>query len=95
MKITLVKKMLPNGLPCRKCIEVMDKMKTANQLQFIDEIVVADEKDKNSPGMVLAIKHDVNRAPFFVVEYDDGSVEVFTVYLKLAKEVLSTFKETA
>ena len=49
---------------------------------------MADERDPGSPGMLLAAEHSVDRAPFFVVENDDGSVKVYTVYFKFVKEVL-------
>ncbi len=89
MKITMVKKVLADGSPCKKCAEVLDKMATADQLRFIDAFVIADEKDKSSAGMVLAAKHGVNRAPFFLVEQDNGELEVFSIYFKFAKEVLA------
>lgn len=95
MKITLVKKILADGSPCKKCGEVMEKIEAGNQMQFIDEVLIADEADKDSPGMLLAAKHKVNRAPFFVVEQDDGSVEIFTIYFKLVKEVLAPLQQSA
>jgi len=95
MKITLVKKILADGSPCKKCGEVVKKMESANQMQFIDDIVIADESDKNSEGMVLAAKYDVNKAPFFIVEHDNKSIEIFTIYFKLVKEVLVPLKELA
>lgn len=93
MKITLVKKILADGSPCKKCGEVLEKIESADQMQFIDNIVIADESDKNSEGMLLAAKYEVNRAPFFIVERDDSSVEVFTIYFKLVKEVLAPLKK--
>jgi len=95
MKITLVKKVLADGSPCKKCGEVMEKIEAANQMQYIDEIVIADEADKSSEGMVLAAKYDVSRAPFFIVEQDDGATEIFTIYFKLVKEVLAPLQESA
>lgn len=95
MKITLVKKVLADGSPCKKCGEVIEKIEAANQMQYIDEVVIADEADKTSEGMLLAAKHEVNRAPFFIVEQDDGSTEVFTIYFKLVKEVLNPLQESA
>ncbi len=89
MKITLVKKILADGSPCKKCGEVLEKIEAADQMRFIDEIVIADEADKNSAGMLLAAQYQVSRAPFFIVEDDDGTTEVFTIYFKLVKEVLN------
>lgn len=88
MKITLVKKILADGSPCRKCADVLSKLEESGQIDRIDEILVADESDKTSPGMVLAKNLQVDRAPFFVVEQDDQPPKVYTVYLKFLKEVL-------
>ena len=95
MKITFVKKILADGSPCKKCAEVIKKMEDANQLRFINEIVVADETDKSSAGMVLAAKYNVNRTPFFIVEKDDGETEIYGIYFKLVKEVLDHLGSTA
>lgn len=88
MKITLVKKILSNGAPCPKCIDVEEKLENSGQMQHIDEVVIANERNPESPGMQLARGLNVTRAPFFVVDRDDGSREVYTVYLKFVKEVL-------
>ncbi|MDO3385681.1 hypothetical protein QWI17_07510 [Gilvimarinus sp. SDUM040013] len=88
MKITLVKKVLSNGSPCRKCADVLSKLEHANYMQRIDKIIDADEADPTSAGMLLAKEYGVDRAPFFIVEYEDGHVDVYTVYLKFVMEVL-------
>ncbi|MEX1032126.1 MAG: hypothetical protein WDZ30_02075 [Cellvibrionaceae bacterium] len=88
MKITLVKKILADGSPCAKCGDVLDKLESSGQIKQIDEIIVADERNPESPGARLARDLNVERAPFFVVEWDDGSQTVYTVYLKFVKEVL-------
>lgn len=88
-KITFVKKIFANGSPCKKCGEVMDKMEAANQMRFIDEVVIADEADPESQGMLLAKQYDVSKAPFFIVEAKDGDIEIYTIYFKLVKDVLS------
>ena len=89
MKITLVKKVLADGSPCKKCNDVFQKMEAADQFRFIDRIVIADATDANSEGMLIAAKYNVTRAPFFVVEKEDGQTEIYTVYYKLVKEILS------
>lgn len=88
MKITMVKKILADGSPCKKCQEVLDRMEQEGQMARIDSLLIADERDPASEGMVLAAQLGVERAPFFVVEKDDGNREVYTVYLKFVKEVL-------
>ncbi|WP_018415065.1 hypothetical protein [Teredinibacter turnerae] len=89
MKITLVKKILADGSPCKKCGDVLEKLESSGQIAQIDTILTADERDPESDGMVLAKKLDVDRAPFFVVEKDGATPLVYTVYMKFVKEVLN------
>jgi len=89
VKITFVKKILADGSACKKCGEVTAKMEEAGQLQHIDEIVIADERDPESAGIKLAEKYDVNRAPFFIVEEEGKDAAVYTVYFKFVKQVLA------
>ena len=86
MHITFVKKILANGDPCPKCGDVERRLTASGQLQRIDRVVVADERDTDSEGMRLAAQHDVAVAPFFIVE-DDGETTIYTVYLRFAKEI--------
>ena len=89
VKITFVKKILADGSACKKCGEVTAKMEDAGQMKYIDETVIADERDPESAGLKLAAKYDVNRAPFFVVEEDGKDAVVYTVYFKFVKQVLA------
>lgn len=89
MKITLVKKILADGSPCAKCADVQAKLDSNHQMQFIDATVIADERDSTSPGMQLAAKYQVDRAPFFIVERADQDPQIYTVYLKFVKEILN------
>ena len=68
MKITLVKKILASGELCPKCEDVVERLEKSNQMSFIDQVLVADERDPDSEGLKLAKKLGVERAPFFVVE---------------------------
>ncbi len=86
MRITFVKKILANGEPCAKCADVERRLAASGQLQRIDRVVVADERDADSEGMRLAAHHDVAVAPFFIVE-DDDQTTIYTIYLRFAKEV--------
>lgn len=89
MRITLVKKVLADGSLCAKCNDVEQKLKENDQEKFLDEILIADERNPESPGMQLAQCLNVQRAPFFVVEEEGKEPEVYTVYFKFVKEVLS------
>lgn len=88
MKITLVKKILTDGTPCRKCVDVLQKLENSGHMNRIDQVITADTKDPDSEGVRLAKKFNVNRAPFFLVEEMGKETRVFTVYLKFVKEVL-------
>lgn len=89
MNITMVKKIKKDGSPCRKCADVLRQLEENGFLDRIDQIVVADERDPNSEGMILAKEHNVDLAPFFVVEEDGQETKIYTVYFKFVKEVLS------
>jgi hypothetical protein len=90
MHITFVKKILANGEPCQKCRDVEQRLIASGHMQQIDETVIADERDIESAGMKLAVEVNVTRAPFFVVDTDDGKRKVYTVYFKFAKEILGS-----
>jgi len=88
MRITMVKKIKADGSPCRKCADVEQRLAAGGHLEKIDRIVIADERDPASEGMQLAARHAVDLAPFFIVERDDGTTQVYTVYFRFLKEVL-------
>jgi len=87
-RITLVKKILADGSPCAKCVDVLDRLERDGVAARIDRIVVADERDPASEGMRLAERHAVDRAPFFVVEAAGEPARVYTVYLRFVRDVL-------
>ncbi len=88
MKITFVKKILANGAPCRKCVDVETRLHRDGWQACIDRVVLANEDDPASEGMVLAAQHNVDRAPFFLVEHPDGRVDAQTIYFRFVREVL-------
>ncbi|RKZ46805.1 MAG: hypothetical protein DRQ48_09550 [Gammaproteobacteria bacterium] len=89
MHITMVKKIMKDGSPCRKCADVLTQLQENKLLDKIDQIVIADERDPDSEGMILARQHKVELAPFFVVEEEGQAAEIYTIYFKFVKEVLS------
>lgn len=93
MKITFVKKILADGSPCRKCGDVIQRLEDSGQMAQIDEVLIADERDPESAGMKLAEEVKAERAPFFVVDKDNGEKDVYTVYFKFVKEVLNVKTE--
>ncbi|SMF30848.1 hypothetical protein SAMN02745866_02014 [Alteromonadaceae bacterium Bs31] len=88
MKITFVKKIHADGTACKKCADVIAKMESAGQMAHISEVLIADERDEKSPGMLLAQQYQVERAPFFVVEKEGEEALIYTVYMKFVKDVL-------
>ena len=87
MKITMVSKIRLDGTTCPKCEDVKLRLADLGLTQRIDEVVIYDERDPDSPGVVLAQQHNVDLAPFFVVE-DRGATKVYTVFMRLVREVL-------
>jgi len=88
MTITFVKKILEDGSPCAKCADVQQKLEESGYMERIDRVLEADERDPDSEGMKVAREHQVNRAPFFVVEREGQVPAVYTVYLKFVREEL-------
>lgn len=88
MKITLVKKIKADGNLCCKCISVVEKLENLGMMARIDKVVVADERENSSEGQQLALKHGVQAAPFFIVDHEDGSTQIYTTYFRFQKEIL-------
>jgi hypothetical protein len=88
MHITLVKKIKSDGSACKKCADVEQRLLAAGLQDRIDNIAIADERDPGSEGMQLARQYQVDRAPFFIVEDDQGQTKIYTIYFQLLKEVL-------
>lgn len=81
LTVVFVKKLLDGGEACAKCRDVEARLRADGLMPRVDEIVVARDDDPASPGMVLARRHGVTRAPFFVVRQPDGGERVFQSYL--------------
>ncbi|HEY2406434.1 MAG TPA: phosphoadenylyl-sulfate reductase [Polyangiaceae bacterium] len=88
MHVIMVKKRLASGEPCKKCVQAEEMLKGRDLWSRIDEVLVADETDPKSPGMLLAAKHGVALAPFFVVRAEDGSERVYTSTIQFMKQGL-------
>ena len=87
MYITMVKKIMEDGSPCRKCVEVEQRLRKQSLLDRINNIVVADERDPESEGIRIAQKYEVKQAPFFIVEEEGKLPVIYTVYFQFIKEV--------
>jgi phosphoadenosine phosphosulfate reductase len=89
MHITMVKKRLANGEPCRKCADAEELLKRRGLWNRIDEVVWADENDAGSPGMQLGARLGIGLAPFFVVRDDSGGETVHESVLKFIQDRLA------
>ncbi|HVR21149.1 MAG TPA: phosphoadenylyl-sulfate reductase [Polyangiaceae bacterium] len=88
MHVTMVKKVLLDGSPCKKCDQAEELFKRRGLWEKIDEVVWAKEAEPDSPGMRLAERHRVELAPFFIVR-DDAGEKVYTSAVELMREKLS------
>jgi thioredoxin-dependent adenylylsulfate APS reductase len=89
MHVTMVKKRLASGEPCRKCAQTEEMLRQRGLWDRIDEVVWAVEDEPESPGMVLAQRFGVEQAPFFLVSDDSGQVTAYRSALQLIREKLS------
>jgi hypothetical protein len=89
MKITIVKKIKADGNLCRKSASVLEQLKQEQLLNYIDRIIFAHERKPDSEGLILAAQYQVTRAPFFIVQHDDNSTQVYTSYSRFLSEVLN------
>lgn len=88
MKITFVKKIKSDGSACRKCAEVQQRLENDGYINKIDQTIIADERDANSEGMLLAKQYNVSQAPFFIIEEQGKETQIYTVYFKFVNDIL-------
>lgn len=94
MNITMVKKIMEDGQECKKCREVSERLESGGELAFINKIIYADMRDPSSEGHSVAEKHNINIAPFFVVE-EEGQVKIYKTYMELKRKVFNKMLEEA
>jgi phosphoadenosine phosphosulfate reductase len=89
MHITMVKKQLADGEPCRKCAEAERLLRARGLWARIDRVVWAIEGEPHSEGFELGARFGVDHAPFFVIRDDEDQEQVFASTLQLMR-ALST-----
>jgi len=82
----MVKKQLVNGEFCEKCRQIEELLKKRGHWDRIDDVVIAEEDNPGSPGMILSAEHGIELAPFFIVETDDGDERVYTRALEMIRK---------
>ena len=85
MHVTMVKKQLASGEPCRKCQQAEEMLRGRGLWERIDEIVVAVEGEPASEGFRLGARFGIDTAPFFVVRDAEGHEEALVSTLKLMR----------
>ena len=88
MRVTMVKKRLASGEPCRKCDDAERVLRARGAWNRIDQVIWAIENDPDSEGMRLARDHNVDTAPFFLVDEGGGPVAYRSVLELLRKPQL-------
>lgn len=83
MHVTMVKKELASGLPCRKCMQAEELLRGRGLWDRVDRIAVAVENDPESEGMQLGRQFGIDSAPFFIVRDATGREEALVSTIKL------------
>ena len=86
MQVTMVKKRLAGGEPCRKCLQAEEILRTRGAWHRIDRVVWAVEDEPESEGMQLARTYGMDTAPFFLVDDSDGARVAYDSVLKLLRD---------
>jgi phosphoadenosine phosphosulfate reductase len=86
MQVTMVKKRLANGEPCRKCLQAEEILRARGAWARIDRVVWAVENEPESEGMQLARTYGMDGAPFFLVDDGGGAKVAYGSVLKLLRE---------
>ena len=89
MHVTMVKKRLLSGEPCRKCVESEELLRQRGLWGQIDRVAWAIEGEPSSEGVQLGTRYGVSNAPFFLVRDERGEEQVFESTLKLMRLISS------
>jgi phosphoadenosine phosphosulfate reductase len=85
MHVTMVKKLLSGGAPCRKCDEAEALLRSRGLWDRIDRVVLAVEGEPESEGFQLGRRFGVANAPFFVLRDEQGHEQVIDSTLRLIR----------
>jgi len=88
MSILMVKKILLDGSPCGKCAQAEEILRKRGYWERIDTLVIADESDSDSEGMKLAAEKNIELAPFFIVNDENGEERLYTRVFEFIKKEL-------
>ena len=80
----MVKKMLPSGHMCRKCLHVEQMLRNDGIADHIHSVLYTGNGGKADQ---LATRFQISTAPFFVVHQHDGGVTAFQSYLRFRRDI--------
>jgi phosphoadenosine phosphosulfate reductase len=92
MNVTMVKKVLLSGEPCKKCAQAEEVLRRRGMWDRIDRVVIADEANPDSEGMRLAREFGMATAPFFIVR-DGPTRQAGQDHPRIFESVLTLIKE--
>jgi phosphoadenosine phosphosulfate reductase len=87
MRVTMIKKTLTDGSACTKCWEAEDRLRRMNLWDRIDRVLTIDADTPGGEGRALAERLGIDRAPFFVVEDEDGETVYQSVMLLIRRRL--------
>lgn len=87
MRVTMVKKVLESGEDCPKCKEAIKILQEKGLWDRVNKVVAAVVGNEESEGFVLAREYGVERAPFFIIETDDGEKKAIVSVLQFIREL--------
>ena len=87
-KITMVKKLLANGQPCAKCAQAEELLVARGRRDRVERVIWIKEGEADSEGARLAVTHEVDTAPFFVIQAEGQPDRVETSTLRLVKQLI-------
>ncbi|HSH41607.1 MAG TPA: hypothetical protein VK973_05705 [Arenicellales bacterium] len=79
--VIFVKKRLAGGETCGKCREIERRLVFDGLMARLDQVLEAVDGRPDSAGALIAERHGVTRAPFFVIRHPDGREQVMESYL--------------
>jgi hypothetical protein len=86
----MIRKILESGEECPKCQEAVKLLREKGVYDKINKVVDAVVGNPESEGFKIAQQYAIERAPFFIVEKDDGEKKIIVSVLQFVREMERT-----
>jgi hypothetical protein len=83
----MIRKILESGEECPKCQEAAKLIREKGHWEKINKVVDAVVGNPESEGFQIAREYAIERAPFFIVETDDGEKKIIVSVLQFVREM--------